>query len=54
MTGLIRSRLRAVHAIRSPIIFFLDSHIEVNHDWLRPVLARLLEVLGWLVTSRIG
>ena len=44
--GLIRARLRAVHAVRAPVLIFLDSHIEVNKDWLQPVLTRIVEVGG--------
>ena len=43
-TGLIRSRLRGVNAVRSPVMVFLDSHIEVGPRWLEPLLARLVEV----------
>ncbi|XP_014772773.1 polypeptide N-acetylgalactosaminyltransferase 13 [Octopus bimaculoides] len=41
--GLIRARLFGVNASRSEIITFLDSHCECVADWLRPMLARLVE-----------
>ncbi|KAM3968933.1 polypeptide N-acetylgalactosaminyltransferase 35A [Aphomia sociella] len=41
--GLIRARLYGADNSVGEILVFLDSHIEVNVDWLPPLLARLAE-----------
>ncbi|XP_059907637.1 polypeptide N-acetylgalactosaminyltransferase 16-like, partial [Gadus macrocephalus] len=42
--GLIRSRVRGANAASAPVLTFLDSHCEVNADWLQPMIQRVKEV----------
>ncbi|XP_010877678.1 polypeptide N-acetylgalactosaminyltransferase 16 isoform X2 [Esox lucius] len=41
--GLIRSRVRGAGAASASILTFLDSHCEVNTDWLQPMIQRVKE-----------
>ncbi|KAI2654710.1 Polypeptide N-acetylgalactosaminyltransferase 16 [Labeo rohita] len=41
--GLIRSRVRGASAASASILTFLDSHCEVNADWLQPMIQRVKE-----------
>lgn len=43
-SGLIRSRVRGADAARARVLTFLDSHCEVNTDWLQPMIQRVKEV----------
>uniref|UniRef100_A0A3Q3XBL4 Polypeptide N-acetylgalactosaminyltransferase n=1 Tax=Mola mola TaxID=94237 RepID=A0A3Q3XBL4_MOLML len=40
---LIRSRVRGANAASASILTFLDSHCEVNTDWLQPMIQRVKE-----------
>ncbi|XP_050538071.1 polypeptide N-acetylgalactosaminyltransferase 35A-like [Daktulosphaira vitifoliae] len=39
--GLIRARLFGAKLATSQILIFLDSHVEVNIDWIQPLLTRV-------------
>ena len=39
--GLVRARLAGLDAVRSPVVIFLDSHIECTKGWLEPLLDRV-------------
>ncbi|XP_077178712.1 polypeptide N-acetylgalactosaminyltransferase 16 isoform X4 [Paroedura picta] len=41
--GLIRSRVRGADTAAAEILTFLDSHCEVNSEWLQPMLQRVKE-----------
>ncbi|XP_077885563.1 polypeptide N-acetylgalactosaminyltransferase 14 isoform X4 [Ictidomys tridecemlineatus] len=41
--GLVRSRIRGADVAQGTTLTFLDSHCEVNRDWLQPLLHRVKE-----------
>ncbi|RWS11020.1 polypeptide N-acetylgalactosaminyltransferase 11-like protein [Dinothrombium tinctorium] len=41
--GLIRARIYAAHHASGDVLIFLDSHCEVNNNWIVPLLSRIKE-----------
>jgi len=51
--GLIRSRLTAARSAIGEVLVFLDSHVEVNHGWLPPLLDVIRRNRSLVVVPRI-
>lgn len=49
-SGVIRTRMLGAVNAKSPVLVFLDSHVEVMYGWLEPVLERFLHNRKLLVT----
>ncbi|XP_059147959.1 polypeptide N-acetylgalactosaminyltransferase 1-like isoform X2 [Physella acuta] len=41
--GLIRARLEGLNWVRGEVVSFFDSHMEVNTDWLQPLLTEIVK-----------
>lgn len=54
LSGLIRSRVRGADTATAEILTFLDSHCEVNSEWLQPMLQRVKEVSRCLLPPSPG
>ncbi|KAI1307558.1 Polypeptide N-acetylgalactosaminyltransferase 11 [Halotydeus destructor] len=51
--GLVRARLFGVSHATGDVIVFLDSHVEVNVDWLEPLLSRIKQTDGKTIVTPI-
>ncbi|KAL1139471.1 hypothetical protein AAG570_006455 [Ranatra chinensis] len=51
--GLIRARIIGADLASGEVLVFLDSHVEVNKDWLQPMLQRISDNSSNVVTPII-
>lgn len=51
--GLIRARMFGARRAMGQVLVFLDSHIEVNLNWIQPLLARIKQSNASVVTPVI-
>ncbi|GFS18670.1 polypeptide N-acetylgalactosaminyltransferase [Elysia marginata] len=51
--GLIRSRLKGLHHVTAKVVVFLDSHMEVNKDWLQPLLKEIVNKKETLALAQL-
>ncbi|XP_046446155.1 polypeptide N-acetylgalactosaminyltransferase 11-like isoform X2 [Daphnia pulex] len=51
--GLIRARIFGAKKATGQVLIFLDSHCEVNREWVQPLIARIQENRTFVVTPII-
>lgn len=52
--GIISSRILGARNAVGPVLIFCDSHVEVTHGWLEPILARMAEVSNAVLWGKIS
>ncbi|GFO11148.1 polypeptide n-acetylgalactosaminyltransferase [Plakobranchus ocellatus] len=51
--GLIRSRLEGLHHVTAEVVAFLDGHMEVNQNWLQPLLNEIVKKRETLALAQL-